>query len=71
MEYFTELVIESGYMEKKGRGAECLTFDRDKNYLGYVEGNVKVRTKSENSSKGNRDDFYKELGVTFEGDIPF
>lgn len=71
LEYFTSLVAESGYMEGKGRGANDLTFDRDKNELGYVPGNIKIMIKSDNSSKGKRDDFYKDLGVTFEGDIPF
>jgi transcriptional regulator with XRE-family HTH domain len=71
LQYFTELCLESGYIEGKGRGANDLTIDRDKNYLGYIPGNIKVMLKHENCSKGDRDKFHMELGIQLEGDIPF
>lgn len=51
LEYFTRLVIESGYIEGKGLKADSLTIDRIKNEIGYEEGNLQVITRSENSKK--------------------
>ena len=53
--YLMELVTESGYMENRGRTRECLSFDRIKNELGYVPGNMQVMKKGANSEKWHED----------------
>lgn len=57
-EYFLSLCAESGYLEGRGRSAASLSIDRKQSHLGYVEGNLRVITVSENSSKGNREEVY-------------
>jgi hypothetical protein len=52
--------MASDYMEKKGRGADNLSLDRVNNDLGYVPGNVKVVTVSNNSRKRHTD-YYMAL----------
>lgn len=51
IEYFKKFCDETGYLEKKGQGREGLTIDRKDYTKGYVEGNLQVLTKSQNSRK--------------------
>lgn len=51
-EYFKEMCLNTGYTEGKGVLKDSLTIDRKKNELGYIEGNLRVITKSLNSIKG-------------------
>lgn len=53
--YFKKLCEQTGYIEGKGLTGESLTIDRIKNWLGYEEGNVRVITRSNNSTKGALD----------------
>lgn len=52
LEEFTEFVLNTGYMKGKGLSSESLTIDRIDNERGYTIDNIRVITKSENSSKG-------------------
>jgi hypothetical protein len=54
-DYFMEVVKDSGYVEHAGRAPGDLSIDREKNWLGYVEGNLRVVTVHYNSVKGTRD----------------
>ncbi len=54
---FIDLVIPTGYMEKRGRFYDSLTIDRKKNKLGYTRENVRVISKSINSAKGAKEDY--------------
>jgi len=51
-EYFRDFCMEHEVEGKTGRTAECLSFDRKKNHLGYIEGNIQILTVSQNSMKG-------------------
>jgi hypothetical protein len=53
-EYFARWCHRSDYMAGKGRTKESYTIDREKNHLGYVPGNLRVLTNSENARKVNR-----------------
>ena len=55
LEYFRTFAIETGYDEKRGRKKYDLTIDCIKPKLGYVPGNLRLLTNSENASKGNRE----------------
>lgn len=50
-EHYCELVLASGYLEKKGKTAASLSIDRIDEKKGYIVGNVQVITLSENSRK--------------------
>lgn len=50
-EYYCEMVLASGYLEKKGKTAASLSIDRINEKVGYVVGNVQFKTLSENSRK--------------------
>lgn len=50
-EYYCQLVLASGYLEKKGKTASSLSLNRINDALGYVPGNIEVITLSENSRK--------------------
>lgn len=51
-EYFKAFCYETAYLAGKGRTAQSFSIDCEINELGYVEGNIKVRTMSENARKG-------------------
>lgn len=57
-EYFLSLCAESGYLEGRGQTSTSLSIDRINNYLGYVEGNLRVITVAENSGKGANEEVY-------------
>jgi hypothetical protein len=50
-EYFKQFCYETCYMAGKGRTKESFTVDCEINELGYIPGNIKMRTKSINSRK--------------------
>jgi CRISPR/Cas system-associated protein endoribonuclease Cas2 len=52
-EYYTQFCFETEYLQKKGRTAKSYSIDRIKDELGYVEGNIRILTVGENSSKEN------------------
>lgn len=54
-EQFMKIDYEQDYVARVGRHAEDASMDRDRNEIGYEEGNLTVRTVSYNSSKGSRD----------------
>lgn len=56
-EYYQEVWLDTGYAEKHGKTAECLSVDRVENDKGYVSGNLSVKTVSENSRKRDRNQF--------------
>jgi hypothetical protein len=57
MDDFKSLVETSGYMSGRGRAGDCLSIDRIDSSMGYVPGNVRVISVSENSRKSNRDNY--------------
>lgn len=58
----------SGYVEKKGNGAHCLTVDRIDNLKGYVPGNIQPMTRSENSVKRAKQDAMRmRAGYAWQG----
>jgi len=63
-EEYRKLAIESGYHERRGRGALCLSLDRIDNDKGYEIGNLRAITVSENSMKGQRQEWmFREKGL--------
>lgn len=46
--YFLKFAIRTGYIDKRGREASSMTVDRIKPHLGYVPGNLRAITLSEN-----------------------
>lgn len=53
-EYFKKFCYETAYMAGKGRTAQSFSVDCEINELGYVEGNLTLRTVAENARKGVR-----------------
>lgn len=53
-EYFEKFCIEEEYLMGKGRTKTSFTIDRDKDELGYVEGNLSVLENSDNVKKEHR-----------------
>jgi hypothetical protein len=51
-EDFRQVVVESGYIDARGRHVGMLHIDRENPLLGYVRGNVRVLESGENSAKG-------------------
>lgn len=54
IEDFKILCEVTGYLHKRGIGAEDATLEREENDIGYVMGNVSVIPKSENSRREQR-----------------
>ena len=50
-EHYHKLVLESGYLERKGKTASSLSIDRIDATKGYEDGNIQVMTLAENSRK--------------------
>lgn len=76
LKYFTEWVTTGagkGYMELAGMNGDDLTIDRIKPELGYVEGNLQLLTRTENSNKfHNEERVPVEVGDEEEkDDLPF
>lgn len=71
-EDYSELAIKTDYINKKGRMATSYTLDRlDNNRkVGYRKGNIAVRSKSENSSKGTKKLFIYDYRTKFARYIP-
>lgn len=53
LEYFREFCVAHSYMLGKGRTKLGWHVDREKEHLGYVPGNLVVRTNSDNVTKSN------------------
>lgn len=61
--HYVEVVVSAGFTEdKRGRGAECFSIDRIDNDAGYVDGNIRVCTLSENAEKQDNPDWLKQYG---------
>ncbi len=54
-EYARLAIAANWVLENRGRDAMCLSLDRIDSSKGYVSGNVRVCTISENASKGDSD----------------
>lgn len=52
--YFQQFCYETAYIAGKGRSSVSFTVDRERDELGYVEGNLRVRTNSANSAKAKK-----------------
>lgn len=50
-EYFKNFCEGTNYLELKGRGAASLSIDREDNWKGYEEGNIRAITVHDNSVK--------------------
>lgn len=53
-EYFKQFCREYDYIANKGKTASSYSIDRINNEIGYVPGNLRVLTLSENSRKGTK-----------------
>lgn len=51
LDYFRLFCYETNYIGKRGRTSLSYSVDRIIDELGYVEGNIQIRTVSENSKK--------------------
>jgi len=51
---FKRFCRKTNYIAGKGRNKDSYTIDRKKNHIGYILSNIRVITKSENSSKGTK-----------------
>ncbi len=58
-------------MEKRGRGKNCLNIDRIDNLRGYHADNIQLLTKTDNVCKFHAEDLRRQLGVQYEGEMPF
>lgn len=61
VEELAEFLAGTDYIERRGRGAECLSIDRINVHRGYEPGNLQVLTVSENSFKWHYEDRYQEI----------
>lgn len=62
-EQFSAFVAKNNYMELKGRTAQSLSIDRERNELGYTATNIRAITLSENDKKRNYVDYPgKQMG---------
>lgn len=52
LEYWVEWCDENGYLALKGRYKHCMSIDCKINELGYIDGNLKPLTVSDNARKG-------------------
>lgn len=50
-EYFKKFCEGTNYLELKGRSAASLSIDREDNWKGYEEGNIRAITVHDNSVK--------------------
>ena len=71
-EEFKKFCEENDYMENKGKTANSLSIDRDKNEEGYFLDNMQALTLAENTIKemNRRQQIKEEFGEIFE-DAPF
>lgn len=70
--WFRAWIVETGYMESKGRESQSFNIDRIDNLKCYTPDNIQVLTKSENVSKYHHEDARRELGPQYEHeDLPF
>jgi hypothetical protein len=53
-EYWVEFCDDTGYLAIKGRHKDAASLDCKINELGYVDGNLKVLTVSDNARKGTK-----------------
>lgn len=51
---FQQFCYKYNYMAGKGRNKESYTIDRKINALGYVPGNLRMLTNSQNAAKRNK-----------------
>jgi hypothetical protein len=63
---FNELMLDTGYVEARGRLKDSLTIHRVVEEIGYVSGNLSVRTNEDNFKAYQ--DYCKSL-PNVEGDI--
>lgn len=70
LEDFGQLCKITNYLELKGRNATDLSLDRIVDEAGYVMGNVRVITVSENTKKRNARKTWS-IRVTRQPDDPF
>ncbi len=71
-EYFEKWCREENYIMGKGRTKTSYTIDRDKDELGYVEGNLKVLENADNVKKQrNREKMLKWAGLNERGESEF
>lgn len=61
-EEFSAFLKKENYLRRKrGRTKTSVSVDRDRNELGYVAGNLKAVTLSDNSWKRNYVDYFRRL----------
>lgn len=54
-EFFSEMAVQTDYINKKGVAATSYTIDRKDSTKGYTPDNVQVMLKGLNSAKGNKE----------------
>ncbi len=69
--WFRTWIKGTDYMESRGRLSESLTIDRPDNLLGYTPDNMQIKSKHDNVCKFHAEDARRELGISFEGEVPF
>lgn len=70
-EYERLAIAANWVLENRGRDAMCLSLDRIDSSKGYVSGNVRVCTISENASKGDSDvSWIRKYGGYFAAPMP-
>jgi hypothetical protein len=50
-EDYREFALSTGYFERKGKGADCLSIDRIDNNEGYTRENIRAITLAENTRR--------------------
>lgn len=59
---FLAFLVKENYLRRKrGRTKTSVSVDRDRNELGYIEGNLRAITLQENSVKRNFVDYFRRM----------
>lgn len=65
-EYWVKFCDDTGYLTLKGRDKYAASIDCIENDLGYVDGNIRLLTVSDNAKKGTKKVFWNWITKTWE-----
>jgi len=69
--FFKEFCKKTNYIKLKGMGPDDMTIDRKVSPLGYIDGNIRMISRSANAMKDSQirdtfwEDYYAEVGFTY------
>jgi len=71
LEQFVDVVVGTGYMERKGHEANSLHVDRKDSTKGYVYDNLQIITNTQNITKENKERATRRAGRQLADNEPF